>query len=59
MIKKPPAAIVDLEFGSNHLNYRHVTSLKIHIELKALDSCFESIRSCTLVIKLHPPPLLS
>ena len=38
------------------MSEKHVTSFKINIELKALDSCFERICSYTLVIKLPPPP---
>ena len=49
---------MDLQSNSNHLSEKHVTSLKIRIELKALDGCFERIRSCKLVIKLSPPPAL-
>ena len=50
--------MADLQLNSNHLNEKNVTSLKIHIELKALDGCFERICSCTLVIKLPPPALV-
>ena len=48
--------MTDLQSNSNYLNEKHVTSLKIRIELKALDGCFERTCSWTLVIELPPPP---
>ena len=54
MIKKPPAAIVDLEFGSNHLNKRHVTILKIRVKLKTLDFCKKRIFKYTPITENHP-----
>ena len=58
MIKKQPPTLADLQSNSNYLREKRVNSLKIHIELKALEDCFEKIGSCTLVMKPPPPPPL-
>ena len=51
-LKTPPDP-VHLEFNSNRLSYRYVTSLKIHIKLQAFNCCQERICSCIPMIKNH------
>ena len=54
MMKKPPPALINLQFISSPLKYRYVTYLKIHIEIKAVDFCKNRIFKYTPTIENHP-----
>ena len=54
MMKKPPPALINLQFISSHLKYRYVTYLKIHVELKAVEFCKDRIFSYNSMIKNNP-----
>ena len=55
-LKRTPAP-VDLEFNSNRLSYRHVTSLKIHIEFKALSPEKGELAAALTSLKTTPTPV--
>ena len=49
---------MELQSNSNHLSEKHVTSLKIHIELKAPNYYEKKFTAVSPMMKKPPPALI-